>query len=83
MDGFGDSGRNILIGPGFHNWDIGLSRISQLADGHNVEFRIELFNAFNHPNFSLPNREYGTSVFGKIFSASRAREIELALKYTF
>jgi hypothetical protein len=45
--------------------------------------RVQLFNAFNHANFSIPNTTVGTPVFGKIFGADRAREIEIAVKYTF
>ncbi|MBZ5498955.1 MAG: hypothetical protein LAP85_21360 [Acidobacteriia bacterium] len=48
-----------------------------------VEFRVQLFNAFNNTNFEEPESTFGTSVFGKIFGAGRAREIEIALKYSF
>jgi hypothetical protein len=47
------------------------------------EFRVQFFNAFNNVNFSRPNSTFGTSLFGRIFGAGRAREIELALKYSF
>ncbi len=80
---FGNSGRNILKGPAFQTWDIALSKRTSLADGHFLEFRVEFFNAFNHVNFQEPERSLGTSSFGQIFGASRAREIEIALKYSF
>jgi hypothetical protein len=51
--------------------------------GSALELRLQLFNAFNNTNFSQPNATFGTSVFGKIFGANRAREIEIALKYAF
>ncbi len=81
--GFGDAGRNILEGPGFQVWDVALSKRTALADGHFLEFRLELFNAFNHVNFFEPEATFGTSTFGQIFNAHRAREIEIALKYSF
>jgi hypothetical protein len=82
--GFGNSGRNILVGPGLHKWDISCIKRTQVSRaGNMLEFRVQLFNAFNHANFNLPNATFGTSVFGKIFGAGRAREIEIALKYTF
>jgi hypothetical protein len=81
---FGNSGRNILEGPGRQNWDISFIKRTQVSrEGNMLELRVQLFNAFNHANFDNPNATVGTSVFGKIFGADRAREIEIALKYTF
>ena len=48
-----------------------------------IEFRIQFFNAFNHTNFEEPDRTFDTSTFGKILNAKDAREIEIALKFTF
>lgn len=81
--GFGDSGRNILVAPGQHVWDVSVIKQTRLSDGDVLEFRVELFNAFNQVNFDRPDSDFGTSVFGKIFGAERAREIEIALKYSF
>jgi len=80
---FGNAGRNILTGPPFANWDVSVIKQTRFSDGNLIEFRIELFNAFNQVNFDSPNPVYGTSVFGKIFGARRAREIEVALRYSF
>ena len=82
--GFGNSGRKILVAPGSRNWDISLVKRTRIAETGNIlEFRAQFFNAFNNVNFSRPNATFGTSVFGRIFGAGRAREIELALKYSF
>ncbi|HRR55808.1 MAG TPA: hypothetical protein P5057_02495, partial [Acidobacteriota bacterium] len=81
--GFGNSGRNILLGPPYQSWDISVIKNRQLKDGERLELRVELFNAFNHVNFDAPDTEYGSDLFGKVFGAGRAREIEVALKYTF
>lgn len=81
---FGNSGRNILLDPGEVTWDISVSKQTKVSDdGGLVEFRVQLFNAFNHTNFESPDSTFGTSNFGKIFEAKRAREIEIALKYSF
>ena len=80
---FGNSGRNILTGPGYHNWDVSIIRQARLSDRNLFEFRVELFNAFNHVNFEEPYGVLGTSLFGKVFGARRAREIEVALRYNF
>lgn len=80
---FGNSGRGILANPGERVWDFSLIKRTAISDGKNVELRVELFNAFNHANFERVNSVFGTSVFGQIFGAKRAREIEVALKYSF
>ncbi|MGI8782861.1 MAG: hypothetical protein ACR2L2_04315 [Acidobacteriota bacterium] len=80
---FGDSGRNILIGPGYRNWDLSIVKRTRFPGGKLLEFRAELFNALNDVNFDDPNPVFGTSLFGKIFGAARSREIELAVKYSF
>ncbi|RPI20761.1 MAG: TonB-dependent receptor [Acidobacteria bacterium] len=80
---FGNSGRSILMGPAYQNWDVSIIKQTRFADGKQVELRVELFNAFNQVNFDQPEAVLGNSTFGKIFGAGRAREIEVALKYTF
>jgi len=80
---FGNSGRNILTGPGYQAWDVSVIKQTRFSDGDLLEFRLEFFNAFNHANFDRPNSSFGTDLFGKIFGAARAREIEIALKYSF
>jgi hypothetical protein len=82
--GFGNCGRNILVGPGKRKWDVSFIKRTQVSrEGNMLELRIQLFNALNHANFNTPSSTVGTSVFGKIFGADRAREIEIAVKYTF
>jgi hypothetical protein len=81
---FGNSGRNILFSPGENRWDISLIKRTRVTDGGSmIEFRIQFFNAFNHTNFEEPESTFDTSSFGKIFNARDAREIEIALKFTF
>jgi len=80
---YGNSGRNILTAPPYANWDLSVIKQTRIRDGRLVELRIELFNAFNQVNFEAPSPVFGTSVFGKIFGARRAREIEVALRYGF
>jgi hypothetical protein len=80
---FGTCGRNILVGPSYANWDLSVIKQARFSDGSLVEFRVELFNAFNQVNFELPYAVMDTSSFGKIFGAHRAREIEVALRYSF
>ncbi len=54
--GFNVGQRNILRGPGFFNVDLGLGKTFPIyEDKVNLKFRCDAFNAFNHPNFGLPN----------------------------
>lgn len=81
---FGNCGRNILFNPGEIVWDISLIKRTRVsARGDALEFRLQMFNAFNHPNFERPGTSIDTSTFGVITNAKESREIEIALKYTF
>jgi hypothetical protein len=50
----GDLGRNVLRGPGYAETDIGLTKNTRITEHVNLQFRAEIFNIFNHPNFSVP-----------------------------
>jgi len=80
---FGNAGRNVLLGPPYANWDLSLIKQVRVSAGQLLEFRLELFNAFNHTNFEVPSAVLGTSTFGQIFGAARAREMEVAVRYSF
>jgi hypothetical protein len=81
---YGNSGRNILRGPGFHNIDLGLSRRVSLTERIGLEIRAEAFNLFNTPQFGFPNNTVGVSNTGAISSVvNPQREIQLALRLAF
>ncbi|MFZ0429899.1 MAG: hypothetical protein WAO20_17410, partial [Acidobacteriota bacterium] len=80
---FGNLGRNTVLGPGFHNWDLSLIKDFRFSNDQRMEFRFAFFNAFNHSNFENPDATFGTVSFGVISGARRAREIEIAVKYIF
>lgn len=68
---FGNAGRNILTGPGLANWDFSLLRIFRLRESKALEFRAEMFNIFNRPNFEVPIRDVASPSFGTIFNTVR------------
>ncbi len=81
---FGNSGRNVVETPGFSGLDLSVLKNIRIAEGHQLQFRAEMFNAPNHPNFGRPNRTVGSTGFGAINSmAGTARQIQFALKYLF
>ena len=87
---WGNSGRNILQGPGTENVDFSIFKTIALREGSKLELRSEFFNLFNTPQFNNPNATAGTSTFGTISSAGSpntlqrvSREIQLAAKVSF
>jgi hypothetical protein len=49
---YGNMGRNIFRGPGFVNWDASIAKIWRVNEKLKLQFRGEVFNLLNHPNFS-------------------------------
>src|SRR5208337_2755176 len=52
---FGNAGRNTVRGPHFTGSDIYLSRRFPIREQISMRFDVQMFNAFNHPNFALPS----------------------------
>ncbi len=81
---FGTSGRSILRGPGAANLDLALMKGFRVKERARVEFRWEMFNSMNKPNFGTPYAtRSSTSRFGRIESASDPRIMQFALKASF
>ena len=80
---FGNLGRNALIGPGLVNLDFALDRNFQLLEWLRLQFRGEIFNIFNHPNFNLPATGFDSPTFGTLTSAMDPREIQFGVKLIF
>ena len=58
-------GRNALDGFGMWQLDLALRRDFRLNDRMHVQFRLEGFNALNHPNFADPIAYLNSPVFGQ------------------
>ena len=86
---FGNSGRDILTGPGLVDVDLSLIKRFAITERLKAEFRADAFNLLNHPNFALPNAVIGSSSAGIISntvplgSTGYNREIQLGLKVKF
>jgi len=63
---YGNSARSTLYGPSTKNWDIGLQRRVKLYESKSVNFKLDAFNAFNTPNFAIPNAALGSGTAGQI-----------------
>lgn len=81
---WGTLGRNTLRGPAIYNFDLSASKKFQFTERWRLDFRAEFFNAFNHPQFNLPNSQIGVGTAGTITSTQRAaRQIQFALRLAF
>jgi len=79
----GNLGRNTERGPRLANWDISVIKRLVLREQHQLQFRVELFNAFNNVNYDAPVNALSSPFFGKSMSAAAARIIQLGGRYAF
>jgi hypothetical protein len=81
---FGNSGRNILIGPNFQSVDMSLFKNIRLTERAKLQLRWEAFNVFNHPNFQIPQHLLETSDTGQLrLTSNEGREMQFAVKFIF
>lgn len=74
------------MGPGGYHVDMALFRsfpFKVFEKSQSLQFRVEAFNAFNHPTFANPNATRSSSNFDKILGANDPRIMQVALKYVF
>jgi hypothetical protein len=87
----GNAARTQLRGPGINNWDTALFKTIPLYERMRLQFRMELYNAFNHTQFSAYDSTArfdatGSQVnarFGEFTAARNPRVIQFALKFLF
>jgi hypothetical protein len=61
----GDLGRNALKGFDAFQWDFAVHRDFPIRESVKLQFRAEMFNVLNHPNFGQPDNNLSDSSFGK------------------
>ena len=80
----GNAPRTVCCGPGINNWEIAFLKITPISERIKLEFRGELFNAFNHAQFFQPDGNFTDgSDFGRVKRARDPRLIQFALKLSF
>ena len=75
-------GRNVLPAPGYASVDLALQKSFPLGDSR-IEVRAEAFNVTNRVNFAPPITDYVSADFGRSRQAGPARNIRLAVRYSF
>jgi len=90
----GNLGRNIFRGPFQTNHDLGIVKMTKLAETVSLEFRAEFFNVLNHPAFQSPQAAGGAlGNYGLVdvsaddssilATANRPRTIQFGVKLNF
>jgi hypothetical protein len=91
-DCYGNTGFDAVTGPGRQNWDLSLLKNFAFSERFRMEFRVEAFNVWNHPQFEANSDVGGIANgfnpsspgnFGAITQAYDPRELQLGLKLIF
>jgi hypothetical protein len=80
----------VVIGPGFRNTDLSISKTARPTEHIGLQFRVDVFDLFNHPNFGPPGNIVGSPTFGKITrtrlptgEAGSSRQIQFGARMSF
>jgi hypothetical protein len=88
----GNGGKWLLRGPGTNNWDLSFVKNFPIREPMRLQFRCEMYNAFNHTQFEGLNttapfdaagQPITTTTFGQITSARTPRQMQLSLRFQF
>ncbi|MBC8166332.1 MAG: TonB-dependent receptor [Bryobacteraceae bacterium] len=90
----GNLGRNAIVGPGFGSVDPSLFKDFAIRESMKVQFRFEVFNAFNRANYANPTATFNSGSFGLIANTRNGggapglgfgepRNVQLSLKFLF
>ncbi len=80
---FGNVGRNTMIGDGLSNLDVTLARHFRLSERLDLQFRAEVFNLANHPNFNLIGRIVNDPTFGIVQNQLPPRQVQFGVKLSY
>lgn len=84
---FGNIGRNTFNGDPIANVDGSVFKTTRVTERVSVQYRLNFFNAFNHPNFGTPNSprldQAGTTFFNFVENSGGRRQMEMALRIMF
>ena len=85
----GTLSRNALVGPSFNNTDLTIIKEAR-PRGLRLQFRADVFDLFNHPNFASPGNIVGSPAFARITrtrlptgEAGSSRQIQLSVRLAF
>ena len=80
----GNSGRNVIFGPSTTRFDATLAKSIRFGESRSVQLRWEVFNIFNHTNFTtLGLNITTTSTYGIVTAVRDPRTMQLGAKFIF
>jgi hypothetical protein len=80
---YGNSARFVLTGPGEATWNAVMARNFEIRERARLQFRWEMFNAFNRANFNNPNLNITSGAFGVVTSAQSGRSMLFGLRLDY
>jgi hypothetical protein len=80
---YGNAGAYAFRGPRISNWDVTAAKDFRLTERFTLNFRAEMFNAFNHLSYTGVNMQVGSATFGRVNGAMDPRTFEFALRLRF
>ncbi len=80
---YGNSARNILTGPGQQVWNMVLAKNFMIKESARIQFRWEMFNAFNRANFGNPDTNISGGSFGLVGGANSGRAMLFGLRIDY
>jgi len=80
---YGNSARDILTGPGAATWNTVLAKNFALKESVRLQFRWEMFNAFNRTNFNNPSTNISGGDFGLVTAAGNMRKMLFGLRLDY
>lgn len=80
---FGSAPNGVVRGPGVHLTDLGIFKNFTISSRFQAQYRLEMFNAFNHTQFTTVGTVLGNPTFGTITAAAEPRLIQMGFKLTF
>jgi Carboxypeptidase regulatory-like domain/TonB-dependent Receptor Plug Domain len=76
----GTAGRNTVRGPGTQVVDLSLIKRVPFSGTRRFEFRWEVFNLLNHPNFGNPDANISNNTAGVISTADDGRNMQFGVR---
>lgn len=82
---FGNAAHYVGYGPGFISVDGSANKKFAITEKTSLQFRLDMYNVGNRPNFSNPNVSRGASTFGRISSVlpGSERTVQMSLRLEF
>ncbi len=80
---FGTAAPGVIMGPGLQNWDVAGLKNFKIGERFSLQFRGELFNVFNHVNYSAVDVNVSDPNFGQVTATHDPRIVQFGLKLYF